>query len=187
MLQTKRRLKILTFDIETRPLSFWYDGKPTAEITAIASAWNNDITTMEVKLLGRDEPTDILSSFVTRYNEADIVSGHFIRRFDLPMINGALMEYGMPQLLPKLTIDTKNDLRSKGDIPATQEFLSDLFGISIRKKHMGQQAWREGNRLHPDALKATEDRVTSDVLGNILLCNEMLERNLLKAPKIWRG
>lgn len=187
MLQSKRKVKILTFDIENRPLTYWAPDKPSAEITAIASCWNSDINSMEVLLLGREEPEDILTRFVTRYNEADIVVGHYIRRHDLPMINGALMEYGMPQLTPKLTIDTKLDMRSKGDIPATQEYLLDLFELPVRKEHMGQNDWRKGNRLSPEGLKATETRVTSDVLGNILLTNEMLERNLLKAPRLWRG
>jgi hypothetical protein len=32
-------LRVLDFDIENRPLSYWYDGKSTAEITAIAWWW----------------------------------------------------------------------------------------------------------------------------------------------------
>ena len=128
MLRVKKLIKILDFDIENRPLSYWYGDKTTAETTAIAHCWSNDIRTMEVGLLGRDNPIEILQRFVERYNEADIVTGHYIRRHDLPHINGGLLEYGLPLLQPKLTSDTRSDFVKKGDLPATQEYLAELFG-----------------------------------------------------------
>lgn len=185
-LQVKRHLKILDFDIENRPLSYWYDGRPTAEITAIASCWDGDINTMHVCLLGEEEPLEILEHFVSRYNEADIVTGHFIRRHDLPIINGALMEYGLPLLGPKMTIDTKMDMFKKGDIPATQEYLGELFDLPAPKVHMSQYKWRQGNRLTPEGIKATKERASGDVYQHILLRNRMMELNLLKTPKTWR-
>ena len=187
MFQTKKQLKLLDFDIENRPLSYWYEGKPTAEITAIASCWVGNIGSMEVKLLGRDAPKDILEHFVERYNEADIVIGHSIRRHDLPNINGALLEYGLPQLGPKMTSDTRWDLSKKGDIPATQEYLVELFGLPFEKYHMSQVKWRKSNRLLGYGLEETERRVTSDVYQNILLREHMLKHGLLKSPKLWRG
>lgn len=186
MLEIKRNLKIMSFDIENRPLSYWTPDRPTAEITAIASCWVDDITSMRVYLLGRNDPIDMLNHFVTRYNEADMVVGHYIRRHDLPIINGALMEFGLPNLQPKLTCDTRLDMYKKGDIPATQEYLSELFDLPLPKVHMTQRAWREANRLTPDGLKLTEKRVTQDVYQNILLRNKMLELGLLKSPRVWR-
>lgn len=187
MFSVKRKLRVLTFDIENRPLSYWYEGNPTAEITAIASCWNDNLGSMEVKLLGKDSSEDILTSFVTRYNEADIVCGHYIRKHDLPIINGALMEVGLPQLKPKLSSDTRLDMRKKDGIPATQEYLAALFDLPIQKYHMTQNDWRDANRLTKEGLAITEKRVSSDVLANILLRNKMLEKGLLGAPKTWHG
>jgi hypothetical protein len=34
------------------------------------------------------------------YNAADIVTGHYIKKFDLPILNGALFEHGLPLLDP---------------------------------------------------------------------------------------
>lgn len=181
-----RSLKILDFDIETRPLSFWYDGKPTAEITAIASCWADDPNSLQVYLLGQDDPEVILNSFVARYNKADVVTGHYIRRFDLPAINGALMEYGMAPLAPKLTIDTKMDLVKRGDIPATQEFLSELLGIEAPKIGMSQVAWRKANRLHPDSYALTKTRCAGDVIQHMQLRVKLAELNLLGRPKVWK-
>jgi hypothetical protein len=181
--QRPRKLKILDLDTESRPLSYWGE-RPTAEITAIAWCFTDNIGSMEVRLLGVHDPVDMLQSFVTVYNIADIVTAHNIRRFDLPMINGNLMEYGLPKLTPKLTIDTYGDMVKRGDIPASQEYLLDLFGIGT-KLHMGQHSWREANRLLPQGIEKARQRVTGDVYDHMRLRPEMLKRNLLKPPKMW--
>lgn len=185
-LKPKKAIRILDFDIENRPLSYWYDGRPTAEITSIASGWVDDMRTVEVKVLGYDEPEEILEWFIKRYDEADIVAGHFIRSHDLPMINGGLMEYGMGKLSPKMTSDTKLDMYKKGDLPATQEYLSELFELPLPKIQMSQVKWRKANRLTEEGIKATIERATGDVRQNILLREHMLKQGLLKAPRMWR-
>src|SRR3990170_973063 len=90
------RGRVLDFDIENRPLSYWQPDTPTAEITAIASCWTERdkyghflFGSMQVGLLTPwdDGPSDILLAFLERYNEADMVTGHYIRMHDLPIIN----------------------------------------------------------------------------------------------------
>ena len=183
-LQTKKRLRVLDFDIENRPLSYWYDGKSTAEITAIASCWTDDIGSMQVDLLGIDDPVDILKRFVERYNEADIVTGHYIRRHDLPNINGGLLEYGLPLLGPKMTSDTSIDLTRKGDLPGSQEYLAELFGIPFPKVQMSQVKWRKANRL--EDIDASKKRAEGDVWQHMAMRSYMLKHGLLKGPKIWK-
>lgn len=193
MLLRSRRVRILDFDIENRPLSYWLADRPTAEITAIASCWADDLASMEVLVLtpADDGPRDMLARFVQRYNEADLVTGHYIRKHDLPIINGALYELGMPLLGPKMTCDTKLDMFTKADVPATQEFLletlgvKDIYGQPVRKHHMSQTDWREANRLTPEGTAKTIDRVASDVYGHIALREEMLRRGMLRPPRIW--
>lgn len=185
--------KVLSFDIENRPLSYWVPDRPTAEITAIASMWVDDPESMEVWLLtpDMDGPGDLLRAFVKRYNEADLVTGHYIRRHDLPIINGALYELGMPLLGPKLTCDTKLDMMKKADIPATQEFLldtlhvTDVYGKPLQKFHMSQTDWREANRLTPEGLRKTAERVSSDVFAHARLRERMLELGMLRPPSVW--
>ena len=197
--------RVLDFDIENRPLSYWVPDKPTCEITSIASCWTDDLGSVEVLLLappcvhcagescremgpGVMSQREMLARFVERYNEADVVTGHYIRAHDLPIINGALMEYGLPSLQPKMASDTKLDMVRKGDIPATQEFLLETLDIpGVRKFHMSQTKWREANRLTPKGLKDTYDRVSSDVVGHILMRAEMLRRDLIGGPRLWRA
>lgn len=183
--------RVLDFDIENRPLSYWTIDRPTCDITAIASCWANDIESMEVLLLGVQDSRTMLLRFCERYNEADLVTGHYIRRHDLPIINGALYEFGLPLLQPKLTCDTKLDMFKKADIPATQEFLletldvRDAYGKPFRKFHMSQTNWREANRLTDKGIQETAERVTSDVYAHMALRKEMLRRGMLRAPSLW--
>ena len=184
--------RVLDFDIENRPLSYWTPDRPTAEITAIASMWVGDHDSMQVLLLGELDGPSMLHYFVERYSEADIVTGHYIRKHDLPIINGSLMELGLPVLEPKMTSDTRLDLVKKGDIPATQEYLleqldvSCSIGLPLEKYHMSQTRWREANRLHVAGLDLTRRRVSTDVHAHSHLREELMKRNLLKGPRLWR-
>ena len=181
----KRGYRTLDFDIENRPLSYWVPDKPTAEITAIAACWVDDPRSMKVWLLGRDDPKQMLEEFLTLYNQADMVTGHYIRMHDLPIIRGALMEYGLPILSAKMTEDTKLDLASRGDLPATQEHLAAMFGVRAVKEHMTQAMWREANRLTAEGLEMTDRRVRGDVRQHMELRVALRKAGVLGPPKMW--
>lgn len=188
-----RATRILDFDIENRPLSYWMDDRPTAEITAIAWMWHGDHDSLKVALLepGEDGPVRLLEQFLQVYAEADLVTGHYIRKHDLPIINGALYEMNMPLLGPKLSCDTKLDMFVKADIPATQEWLLEQLqpicpiGMTVQKRHMSQRDWREANRLTPEGLYKTAERVMSDVHSHTHMREEMLRRGMLRPPRVW--
>lgn len=188
---SSRALRILDFDIENRPLSYWIPDRPTAELTAIASCWTDDPSSLRVDLLGEMSGRDMLTSFSARYAEADMVTGHYIRKHDLPIINAMLMEEGLPLLGPKLTCDTKLDMMKKADLPATQEFLLETLdvrdenGERLQKFHMSQSDWREANRLTPEGLRKTRERVASDVRSHMRLRLAMVERGMLRGPRVW--
>jgi len=179
-----RGARVLDFDIENRPLSYWAD-RPTAEVTAIAACWVDDPKSMRVWLLGRDDPVDMFQGFLDMYAQSGMVTGHYIRRHDLPILNGCMMEYGLGPLVPILTEDTKLDLVSKGDVPATQEHLSAVFGIKAPKVGMTQAMWREANRLTPKGLALTEARVVGDVRQHMLLRVALRNAGLLGPPRVW--
>lgn len=181
-----RSLRVLDFDIENRPLSYWYSDRPTAEVTAIAAAWTSNPNDVWVGLLGESDLRSILETFAELYRQADMVTGHYIRKHDLRILNGAMIEQGLPALGEKLTQDTKLDLVTQGDLPATQEHLAAMLGIEAPKVHMTQMMWREANRLTKDGLKATESRVTGDVVQHMALRAKLLELGLLGDPKTWR-
>ena len=129
---------------------------------------------------------NMLCAFKAAYDEADMVTGHYIRRHDLPIINGALLENGLPGLDEKLTHDTKLDLTRFKDLPASQENLAELLGLRYGKEHMNQQEWREANRLSPAGIEETRRRVIGDVQQHKSLRATLMERGWLKPPSMWR-
>jgi hypothetical protein len=178
------RLRILDFDIENRPLSYLGHDYTTAEITAIGAGWVGE-QRVYCWLLGRDEPGEMLGRFLELYERADMVSGHYIRKHDLPIINGALMEYKLPTLGQKLTQDTCLDLVKRKDISASQENLAGMYNLPRHKHHMSQVQWREANRLTKAGLAQTRKRVVDDVRQHKALREYLIDHGLLKAPRLW--
>jgi hypothetical protein len=180
-----RPMRVLDFDIENRPLSYLGSDFTTAEVTAIAWAWEpSDVT---VYLLGEHPLPYILSKFVEAFNQADMVTGHYVRGHDLPMLNGALMECRMPLLQTALVQDTKCDLiRSKG-LSLSQESLGAMFRLDHAKVTMNQSKWRAANRLTAEGLEEVRNRVVGDVRQHIALRLELLAHGYLSAPRVWRS
>ena len=135
--------------------------------------------------LGEVDGPTMLREFKRLYDEADGVTGHYIRKHDLPIINGALLEHGLPLLGPKMTCDTLLDLKKRKDISGSQEALAEMYGLPQPKYHMSQSKWREANRLTPEGIAYTKKRVSEDVVQHKALRQKLLEVGALKAPRVW--
>lgn len=207
----QRHLTILDFDIENRPLSYWMDDRPTAEVTSIAWMFAGEHDSLRVVGLappcwhkGHEQvcpdmppflmPMEaLLEEFRAAYDKADMVTGHYIIMHDLPILNAMLYEARMPLLGDKLAHDTKLHMFSKKDLPATQEYLLELLdvrcplGMALEKFHMTQPKWREANRLSPAGVELTVRRVTSDVHAHSHMREAMLDAGWLKSPSVWRS
>lgn len=184
---TARPMRVLDFDLENRPLSYLGSDFTTAEITAIAWAWVDRPKDVTALLLGEIDYPDMLAAFVHAYNQADLVTGHFIVGHDLPMLNGALLEMGMTPLSDKLVQDTKVHLvRAKG-VSRSQESLGAMLELEQSKVQMNQAKWRAANRLTPEGLDQVRERVTGDVRQHIELRQQLLARGYLRPPRIWRS
>lgn len=181
-----RPMRVLDFDVECRPLD-WYGGDLNSkEITAMAWAWvgSDDVQSI---LLGEATGPEMLRAFVAAYDAADVVTGHFIRGFDLPLINGALTEYQMPALSDKLSSDTKLDLVRRHGLSGSQENLGAMLGLTHPKVGMNQAKWRAANRLTRGGLEEARARVVGDVRQHMELRARLLQLGYLDAPKIWRS
>lgn len=180
-------MRVLDFDIENRPLSYLGSDFTTAEVTALAWAWTDRPDDVAVYLLGETTLPVMLHAFLAAFNQADLVTGHYVKGHDLPMINGALMECGLPLLSDVLVQDTKLDLiRSKG-LSLSQESLAAMFRLEHQKQSMNQSQWRSANRLTPEGLAEVKRRVVGDVRQHIELRQRLLDLGYLGAPKIWRS
>jgi hypothetical protein len=177
-------LRNLVFDIENRPLSYQGEGYTNAEVTAIAASFTDEAH-VHVWMLGEVDQETMLSGFKGLYDEAGIVTGHYMRMHDLPMINGSLIEVGLPILSPKLTCDTYLDLVKRKELPSGQGELAEMFGLPEEKVIMSQTKWRRGNRLRHMGVQQVRERVVGDVVQCKALRAELISRGLLKAPRVW--
>jgi hypothetical protein len=184
--KTGRKLRILDFDCEARPLSWISSDFVSKEVTAIAAKFIGQKDVF-VWLLGVSEPAEMLEGFRALYEQADMVVGHNIRRYDLPTINGAMVEHGLPPLSDKLTHDTYRDLLKKDGLSFSQASLGAMLGLKAPKVGMDQAAWRKANRLQPGSFELTQQRVVGDVLQNIELRKRLIELGYLGPPRVWRS
>jgi hypothetical protein len=178
------KLRVLDFDIENRPLSYLGMDFTTADVTAVAASWVGE-KKVHVWLLGDVPGEEMLAGFRALYEEADIVTGHYIRKHDLPILNGAMMEHGLQPLTAKLTSDTKLDMAKRAGISASQESLADMLGVESPKEGMSQAKWRAANRLTPAGIAETRRRVVGDIRQHKELRAAMLAAGILGPPRMW--
>jgi DNA polymerase elongation subunit (family B) len=169
LLKSTKDLRILDFDIETRKIGFHDAGRFApggCEVVVLAASWEGSDTVKTWSLTPRWSEKDaraITEAFVKLFNEADAVTGHYIRKFDLPILNGACLEWGYPSLSEKLVFDTKTDLAGVAGLSQSQENLSALKRLDADKFHMPDNNWRAVARLTPEGLALAEERVVDDV------------------------
>jgi hypothetical protein len=188
MRRTTSRLRLLDFDCESRPLGWIGSDYVHQEITVIGWKWIGEPGDVQVRALSKDDRSRriMLRAFREAYDQAGLVVGHYIRNFDLPLVNAMLVEVGETPLGPKLTQDTKNDLPSMKGVSKSQENLAEMFGVPEPKIHMNVPRWREANRLTRKGIEKGVERAVFDVLQNIALRDELISRGLLGPPRMWR-
>lgn len=182
-----RPLRVLDFDCEARPLHWISGDYVSKEITAIAWAWCDAPEHVECYLLGETDPVSMLLAFRAAYEQADVVTGHYIRGYDLPMVNGALTEYQLPALGDKLSHDTKLDLVRRQGLSGSQENLGTMLKLVHPKVKMDQAKWRDANRLTPEGIALTRERVVGDVRQHIEMRKRLMELGYLGPPRLWKA
>jgi hypothetical protein len=188
VLQIRHRpMRVLDFDVECRPLSFLGGDYMTKEITAMAWAWTDQPSDVTCYALGEVDPVTMLMAFREAYERADIVTGHYIRGFDLPLVNGAMTEYELPTLPDKLSHDTKIDLVRRHGLSGSQESIGAMLRLEHPKVQMNQQRWRDANRLTPDGIALSKERVIGDVRQHIEMRHRLLDLGYLAPPVVWKS
>ena len=191
MLKSTKDLRILDFDIETRKIGF-HDGGRFApagcEVVILAASWEgeDEVATWSLKpRWSEKDARTIVEAFVRLYDEADAVTGHYIRKFDLPILNGACLEWGYAPLSEKLVFDTKVDLASVAGLSQSQENLSALLKLDADKFHMHDNSWRSVARLTPEGLALAAERVVEDVRQHKVLRRSLTDDGWIK-PDVWQ-
>lgn len=190
--------RVLDFDFESKPLWFWWD-KPTAVITSLSymesvgGAVDHDTLRSEVAPLGtRAEYTEWVAHVAALLSSYDLLTGHNIDRFDLPLLQAQLMRSGLERLPSLMTQDTMR-LPKKRDMSASQESLINYaamkavcpIGIPIYKQHLSIPEWEDA-ALGWDETGILTERPTSDVHGHAHLRETLIDLGYLAAPKQWK-
>ena len=179
-------LRILDFDSECRSMTY-SEWRKEDQITAIAWSWVGE-DSVECLLLEQDLSNELsmLGDFLAVLNEADMVTGHYLRKHDMPLLNDNCLRIGYPPLQPMLVQDTMLDLVKVKGLGKSQQNLAETFDLAAEKHSMSGAAWRQANTLSPAGQAAAKKRVVSDVVQHKQLRAELLDRGLLKRPKLWR-
>jgi hypothetical protein len=192
-LTTKRSLRILDFDMECRFPAIYGGDFLTRQPTAIAWKFIGEPGAPRVAWIGESgdnnlveaEEREMIELFRVAYDAADMVTGHFIRGFDLPVINASLIRLGGRLLDDKLTSDTKLDLAKASGISKSQENLGAMFELDEPKVQMNTTKWTRANYLTREGMQLTRERVIGDVMQHIALRARMVELGLLAPPRVW--
>lgn len=190
------RRRLLCFDLENRPLAYWYDGETTSEITAFGWKWADEdsVETMLLTADGQyvmDDGTQLEygvahQRFRAILSSAGLAYGHNIRRHDLPILQAWLLRQQLEPLPPLLTSDTLRDYPRRKDLSASLANLAAMYGLEGDKYAMSQPMWEEANKLTADGLTLARARVVSDVLLQESLRAKLLSLSLLAPPRMWR-
>ena len=177
------QLSILDFDVECLP-GHWIGSDYVSRIIT-AVAWALDDEPPSVMTHYDFTPTEMSLVLARKIEEADLVTGHFIRGFDLPLVNGMLLRAEAPSMGKVLSSDTKLDLKKASGRSLSQKNLADQLGVEAPKVDRTLREWESFNLREPGGREAGEERVAGDVIQHQQMRKRLIELGWLGGPKLW--
>jgi hypothetical protein len=174
---------VWAFDIEARP-GPWGGGDFTfRNMLSIAAGFEGK----SVAYLAPGFLKYELERLIMPLREGNVlVVGHNAIRYDLPMLNGTLVKLGLPCLPPLLVSDTYGHL-VKSDYAYSKSLgnMAERFGIQA-KGSMSEYAWERAYEGDPEYLRRLQEYNIRDVETTLALRAVLLERGMLKPPRVWK-
>lgn len=181
---------ILDFDIETIAAGFADPDWVPQKITCVAWSWVGT-DRVESRVCGPagifGKPANrakMLTPLLDAIRQADMVTGHNIERFDLPIVNAEAMRLGLEPVREVLAQDTMRLVRAKG-FKKGQDVLGRLHHVPAEKLALDWQAWQDG--YDEPGWKTVRLRCESDVTMHKLLRLELLGAGHLRDPRKWKA
>lgn len=183
-------LKILDFDVETVAAGFADPDWVPQKITCVAWSWVGS-DEVESRICGPSgifgnpqRRARMLKPLLKAIGEADMLTGHNIARFDLPVVNAECMRLGLEPIRSVLIQDTIKFVRSKG-FKKGQDVLGRLLKVDTEKLALDWQAWQDA--YDEPGWPTVRERAESDVLMHKEIREELLSLGILKPPTTWRA
>ena len=185
-----KTLKILDFDVETIAAGFADPNWVPQKITCVAWSWIGS-DRVESRICGPygvfGKPhlrADMLQELLFRIEQADMLTGHNIERFDLPIINAECMRLGLEPVKEVRVQDTMRLIRSKG-FKKGLDNLAELHQVPGQKLALSWQGWQDA--YDHSEWKTVRERCESDVLLHKVTRERLLAAQVLREPRLWRA
>ena len=181
-------MAVLDFDLETLAAGFADPQWVPQKIMVCAWSWVGE-DRVHSRTCGKEgffDPearAEMLYDLLTAIEDADMVTGHNLIRFDLPVLNSECLRLGMEPLRPVMVQDTMRLVKTKG-FKKGQDNLSELLDVPIKKQSMTWQEWEQA--YEEDGWKFAVSRCTSDVAAHKMMRATLIEKGWLKTPTMWR-
>ncbi len=175
--------KILVVDIELAPITahVWRIFDETIGLNQIESDWS--ILSWAAKWYGKDEifyadmrsqtadlqnDAVILQQLWDLIDEAEILIGHNVRRFDLKKINTRFLKAGLKPTNKPFVVDTLTMSKSQFSFTSNKlEYIANFLGVGEKGKHgkfAGFELWKECLRGNSEAWDEMKAYNTQDVI-----------------------
>jgi hypothetical protein len=179
------KLRRLHFDTEAQP-GHWIGGDYVSKLlTAVAWAWDDKPDDVTVLTHFDTPPAELALKLGAELVAADIVTGHYIRGFDLPLINGQLLSAGYGSLPRLMTVDTKLDLVRSHGRSLSQKNLAGQLGVEAPKVDLTLYEWEQFNDRIPGSEYLGVARVIGDVRQHIQMYGQLVEHGWLQGARAW--
>ena len=183
-----RDAKILDFDIEALAAGYADPAWVPDKITCCAWSWVGsdkvEATICDKEgFFSRKRRAKMLTPLIAAMNEADILTGHNILRYDLPVIQAECFRLGLPPVGPFLVQDTILMRKTKG-FKKGQDNLGKLLDSLQQKESMDWEAWDQAYEEHGWAKVIS--RCKTDVIQHKQIREEMIARGWLRPLRAWK-
>ena len=177
--------RTLDFDLETVAAGYADPEWVPNTVTAWAFSWGDtvEVDALPVKYLyDRKARRRFLQPLLDAIDDADVLTGHNVIRFDLPVLQAEVMRLELPSLPRKLVQDTIRLPRSKG-FKKGQDNLAVLMQVEAEKLPLNFEQWAAA--YAEPGLETVKERVGGDVRQHMLIRDQMRARGWLAAPRMW--
>lgn len=170
--------KIGALDFETTPIEAWTWG-PKWEANLLDIIRHSQIMSFTFKWVGgkqitkgwidykgykpgKDMERVMLEEVVSLINQADILTGHNIKDFDIKVLNARLAFYNIKPPRPYKVVDTKTEAKKYLRLPSySLDDICNYFGIARKMHHTGFPMWlgcMAGNKKDWKTMLAYNDK-----------------------------
>ena len=171
--------KVLIFDIESSPSLGYFWGKWQQNIhddqlvnewflLTWSAKWLFEDKIYSAKLTGKEaklqEDKRVVAALWHMLDEADIVIGHNIDKFDLPMMNARFLKHGFSSPSSYQTIDTLKHVRKRFKLHSNKlNYVAQYLGLGSKVSHEGFEMWKKCYNGDEEALTAMQEYNDGDV------------------------